>query len=198
MKLFKIFLLLSFLILITCSSYLYAQEDLEQKFSEGKDALAQSNYQKAIDIFEEVALEKMDNSKYEVYYYMGLTYQKWGQFDYAMKKYREVVAVLSDDDPYEILSFVGLAECDEKLNKEQDCFNHYKEALMRVSGYEDIQNIITGRVTQTKIDTYEELLSFHPDDPWIQKRLIRLYQDKSKFTEGVVLFKKIFKNKTFF
>lgn len=192
-KFFLIIILFTFMIILRLS--VIAEENGDEIFNEGKKAFQGGDYIHALELFKEASLLKDDNTRYEVYYYIGQAYQKLGKYNEAIETYKEVVLVLDDNDPYEVLSFIGLAECDEKLNMIQECFNHYKEAIIRIPGYEDTKDIIIGQATQAKIDSYKELEKFHPQDPWIQKRLIRLYQDKSQFKEGIVVFKEILKDK---
>jgi len=198
LKFLKIFLIITFIIIFLKPLYGQDTEGANESFNLGRKALEQGDYKRAIEYFRE-ALQK-DYKKTEAYYWIGYSYQKLGDFDEAINNYKETINYCPEMLQ---LAYTGMGQCEEATDKSTG-LTHYKYAVSFIPGYEDIMDKnaefrkTMGTVTQSKIEAYEELLEFHPFEPYIVKRLVIAYELKGYHKKCSELLKAILKEKIFF
>ena len=173
-------------------------EEADETFNLGRQAFENGNYSKAMEYFNKTL--ELDYKQTEAYYWLGYSYQKLEYFDEAIKNYKEAINFCPEMTQ---LSYIRLGQCEE-LTGSSSGFTHYKYGVSFIPGYEDILEkdaffrLTLGKVTQEKIDAYEELLQFHPFDPLIVKSLVIAYELKGKHKKGSELLKTVLKEKKIF
>ncbi|HPZ08698.1 MAG TPA: tetratricopeptide repeat protein [Candidatus Eremiobacteraeota bacterium] len=180
MKSLTVILLFTIILLIP----VYAQ-GTDESLKKIEEAILRGNYQTAIDYLKAGA-----STHPEYYYYLGLAYQKLGDFKSGMEYYKVAI----DKCPVKSQqAYIGLAQCEEAVNN-PSAFTHYKKAVSFIPEYKDIFNITFGQATQAKIDEYKILLEFHPKDSGVLKKLVILYEGKGQLSQGISTLKYILKN----